>query len=61
MEDNKNKFSKNVISSRGFFKLGPPTFQSDVLRSELTCQVLVEGYLTCLLLVHQLTFGLFRA
>ena len=31
---------------------------SNALPTELTWQVLREGYLTLLLLVHQLTFGL---
>ena len=33
-------------------------FCSDTFLSELTWQVLIEGYLTSLLFVHQLTFGL---
>ena len=37
---------------------GPTPLRSDPLLSETTWQVLVEGYLTSLLLVHQLTSGL---
>ena len=34
-----------------------PVIHSDAYLTELTWQMLVEGYLTLLLFVHQLTFG----
>ena len=37
--------------------LGPHVIHSDAYLTELTWQRLIEGYLTSLLLVHQLTFG----
>ena len=38
--------------------MGTPVIHSDAYLTELTWQVLIEGYLTSLLLVHQLIFGL---
>ena len=40
-EDNKNTFSKKYL--QWGMNSGPPPFQSDVLLSELTWQVLVQG------------------
>ena len=36
----------------------PLMIHSDAFLTQLTWQVLIEGYFTSLLLVHQLTFGL---
>ena len=41
---------------QGGLNLGPLVIHSDAYLTELTRQMLIEGYLTSLLLVHQLNF-----
>ena len=48
--------SKKKFSQWGL-NLGSLMVHSDAFLTELTWQVLIEGYLTSLLLVHKLTFG----
>ena len=55
--EEQNNFSTKVTSQEGL-NLGPPVIHTDAHLTDLTWQVLIEGYLTSLLLVHQLTFGL---
>ena len=55
--EKQNKFSKTCYLQCGL-TLGLLVIHSDAYLTEHTYQVLIEGYLTSLLLVHQLTFGL---
>ena len=56
------KGKSQKISNKSYLQwglnLGPLVFYSIAFLTELTWQVLIEGYLTSLLFVHQLTFGL---
>ena len=56
-EGEQNKFSKNGYLHWGL-NLGPLVIHSDAFLTHLTPQVLIEGYLTSLLLLYQLTFGI---
>ena len=47
-----------MLSKKLGVNVGPLVFISDAFLAELTCQVLIDGYLTSLFFVHQLIFGL---
>ena len=49
---------ESKINSAVGIERGPLVFYSDAFLTELTWQVLIEGYSTSLSFVHQLTFGL---
>ena len=51
LDEEQNNFSKKSYLQWGL-NLGSLVIHSDVYLTELTWQVLIEGYLTSLLLVH---------
>ena len=55
--EEQNNVSTKVTSQEGS-NLRPSVIHSDAYLTDITWQALIERYLTSLLLVHQLTFGL---